>query len=125
MPIPRLTSIPDFSSRAMRLAIMACGSMPSSRVRYEEIDDGSGCHNVVRRNDPYRNNVVGAGNDSVGSHRDDRVEIAGGQRVTQIADIIGQESLHQREVGPQRGLKQIGLSSDFNLLLAVLDLCAE
>ena len=92
-----------------------------SRIGDEVIDDGCRRHHMVGRDHADRNDVVGAGDDGVGGHRDDRIEIAGCQRIAQIAEIVGQESLHEREVGAERGFKQIALSIDFDALLAVLD----
>ena len=57
---------------------------------------------MVGRDHADRDDIVRAGDDGVGGHRDHRVEVAGGQRVAQIAEIVGKECLHQREVGAQR-----------------------
>ena len=65
----------------MRRAMMVCGSMPASRVGDEIVDDGRRRHDVVGRDHADRNDVVGAGDDGVGRHRDHRIEVAGGQRV--------------------------------------------
>ena len=40
-------------------------------------------------------------------HRDHRIEVASGQRVAQIAQVVGKERLHQSEIGAQRHLQQI------------------
>ena len=44
-----------------------------------------------------------------------------GQRVGEVAEVIGQEGIDQREVGPQRGLHQVVLAGHRDLLLAFLD----
>ena len=49
-----------------------------------------------------RHDVLGSGNDRVGSHRDHWVEIASGQGVAQVAQIVSKERLDEREIGAQR-----------------------
>ena len=69
--------------------------------------------------------MVRAGDDGLGRHRDHRIEIARGQRVAQIAEIIGEECLHQREVGAERDFEQIALAVHLDALLAGLDRRAD
>ena len=74
---------------------------------------------MIGRDHADRNNVVGAGDHDVSCHGHDRIEVAGRQRVAQIADIVRKESLHQSEVGAERGF-QVALSATdgFSKLLA-------
>ena len=39
----------------------------------------------------------------------------------QVADVVGDKRLHQREVGTERGLEEIGFALDLDALLAFLD----
>ena len=77
-----------------------------SPVRDEVIDQGAGRHDMVGRDDADRNDVFGGDDDGVGRHRHHRIEIARRQGVGEVAGIIGQECVHQREIGAQRGLQQ-------------------
>ena len=63
--------------------------------------------------------------DGVGGHRHDRIEIARGQRIGEVAEIVGEEGMHQREIGAQRGLEQVRLAVDLDPLLAFLDQRAD
>ena len=58
-------------------------------------------------------------------HRDHRIEVSSGQRVAQIAEIVGKECLHQREVGAECDFEQIALAVHFDALLAALDRRAD
>ena len=80
---------------------------------------------MVGRSDTDRDDVVDAGDHGVGRHGDYRVEIARGERVTEIAEIIRDESVHQRIIGAQRDFEQIGLSVHLDALFAVLDRRAD
>ena len=61
MPIPRLTSMPAFSSWAIRRAMMVCGFMSPSLIANEVIDHRGRRDDVVRGDDADRYDVVGAG----------------------------------------------------------------
>ena len=63
---------------------------------------------------------VGFHDHRVGRHGDHRVEVARRQRVVEIADVVGEKRLHQREIGAQRGLEQVGLALDLDALLPFL-----
>src|SRR6516164_223619 len=63
MPMPRLISIPGLSSRAMRRAMMVCGSMAYSRIGYEVVDNRRWRHDVVGGDYTDWHNVIGAGDD--------------------------------------------------------------
>ena len=99
--------MPARSSRAMRLAMMVCASMVIS-VCDEIVDERRRRHHVIGRDHAHRHDVLGVDDDGVGRHRDHRIEVARGERVGQVADVVGEERLHQREVGAQRRLQQVG-----------------
>ena len=48
--------------------------------------------------------VLGFNDHRVGRHGDYRIEIARGERVAEIADVVGEKRVYQREIGAQRGL---------------------
>src|SRR5215510_2766990 len=70
---------------------------------------------------PHRHDVIRGCNHRVTGHRDHGVEIAGGERVGKIANVIGEKCMDEREVGLQCGLDQIALSVDIDLPLPLLD----
>src|SRR3974390_1198756 len=119
--MPRLTSMPDESSRAIRLAIATCGSIVASGVHDEIVDDRRGRHDMVRRNQSNRYDVVGTGNDDIGSHSDYGIEVPRGQRIAEITQIVGEKRLHQGEIGAQRRLEDLILSMPLDPALAFLD----
>jgi Protein of unknown function (DUF1214) len=47
---------------------------------------------MVRRDDAYGNDIAGAGDDGVGGHGHDRVEVARGERVAQIAEVVREKT---------------------------------
>jgi hypothetical protein len=65
--------------------------------------------------------MIRGGNDRAAGHRNHRIEIAGGQGIGEIAHVIGEECMDEREVRLQCGLEQIALSVDINLALPLLD----
>ena len=69
----------------------------------------------------HRNDVLGCHDRSVRRHRDNRVEIAGGQRIGEITQVIREKRADQREICAQRRLDKVGLSIHFDPLLAFLD----
>src|SRR5215469_13722658 len=119
--MPRLMSMPGESSWAIRLAIATCGSMVASGVRDEIVDDRRGRYDVVRRNQSNGDDIVGASDDGICCHCDHWIEVPRGQRITKIAQIIGEKCLHQREICAQRRLEDVGLSIHLDLPLALLD----
>jgi len=58
---------------------------------------------MIGRNQSDRNDVIGAGDGSAGSHRDHWVEVSGSQCVAQVSQIIRKERLHQCEVCTESG----------------------
>ena len=57
----------------------------------------------------------------IGRHRHHGIEIARRQGVGEIAEVIRQKCVHQREIGAQRSLEQVRLAVNLDLLLAFLD----
>src|SRR6516225_291764 len=119
MPIPRLTSMPSRNSSAIRRAISVWASMLA--LRDQIVDERCRRHHVIRRNHAHRDDMLGVHDHGVGGHRDDRIEIARGERVGEIAEVIRKKCLEEREVGPQWGLQQIVLPVHLDLALAFLD----
>ena len=76
---------------------------------------------MIGRDHADGNDVVSAGDDGSGGHCDHRIEVAGGEGVAEVAQIVGEERLQQGKVGAQAGLQEIGLAVDLDALLAVLD----
>ena len=54
----------------------------------------------------------------VGRHRHDGIEVARGQRVGEVAEVICQKCVNQGELRPQRGFEQKRLSVYLDLALA-------
>src|SRR5882762_8340185 len=77
MPIPRLTSMPERSSSAMRLAIMVWASMAGigdeSGIGDEVVDEYRRSHDIVGRNHSNRHDVRRGGDDGGAGHRDDGI----------------------------------------------------
>src|SRR5262245_48969363 len=84
MPMPRLTSIPEWSSLAMRLAMMVCASM-ALLIGDEVIDNWRRRHNVIRGDDPHRNDVLCRHDNGVRRHGEHRIEIASSKGIGQVA----------------------------------------
>src|SRR5262245_26963167 len=80
---------------------------------------------MVGRYNANRDDVVGADDNGFSGHRHHRIEVTSGKRIAEVAKIIGEKSLYQREVGAERRFQQVGLSIDLDALLAVLDRRAE
>ncbi len=76
---------------------------------------------VIRTDDAGRDDVVGLDDHGIGGHRDHRVEIARGQRVREVAEVVGEERVDEREVRAQCGLDEVILAAHVDLLLALLD----
>src|SRR5215471_10728965 len=74
MPMPRFTSMPSRSSRAMRLAITVCGSMVSF-LRDNVIHQGSRGDDMVRRDHTDGYDMFRGGDDGCCRCGDHRVEI--------------------------------------------------
>src|SRR6516225_10955207 len=69
----------------------------------------------------HRHDIIRGCNDRTTGHRNHGIEIASGKRVGEIADVIGEKCMDEREVGLQCGLEQIALPVDINLALPLLD----
>src|ERR1700756_3534825 len=120
MPIPRLTRSPLLSSLATRRAMMVCASMESP-VRNEVVHEGCRRHDMVGRDDANGHDMLRCYDHGVGGHCHDRIEVARGQCVAEIAEVIGEEGVNQRELRTQCGLEQERLAVDVDLALAFGD----
>src|SRR4029077_10126456 len=58
--------------------------------------------------------------DRLRGHGDHRIEIARRQRVREVAEIVGQKRLHQREIRGKRRVQQVLATVDLELALALL-----
>ena len=74
---------------------------------------------------PTGNDVLGGRDHRVARHRYDRVVVARCQRVGEVAEVVGEKRVHQREVGAQRDLDEIGPAVHLDRLLAFLDFGAN
>src|SRR5262245_49494445 len=101
MPMPRLTSIPERSSCAMRLAITVWASM-ASPIGDEIVDDRGWGNDMIGRDHTHRHDMIGGDDDGLGRHRDHRVEVTCRQGVRQIAGIIGKKGMYQGKISAQR-----------------------
>src|SRR6516164_10743069 len=102
MPIPRLTSMPERNSVATRLAMIVWLSMVSA-LGYEIVDEWGRRDDVIGSDQSHGNDILGRDNHSVGRHRHHGIEVARGERVGEVAEIVGKEGVDQREVRVQRG----------------------
>src|SRR5258707_15451166 len=119
MPIPRLTRSPLLSSLATRRAMMVCGSMKSP-VRNEVVDEGCRRHDMVGRDDADGHDILRRYDHDIGGHRHDRIEVAGGQCIAEVAEGVGQKGVNQRKLCPQCRLEQERLAADFDRALSFL-----
>ena len=91
--------------------------MSESALCDEVIDDRRRRHHVVGSDHADRHDVVRVDDDGLGGHRDHRVEVARGQRVGEVAEIIGEERVDQ---SPRRAagecLKRVPLDRRIRLL---------
>src|SRR5262249_33862127 len=94
------------------------GALP---IGDEIIDDSRRRDHMIGCNHAHRHDMIQGCNDRTPGHRNHRIEIAGGKRVGEITDVIGEKCMDEREVGLQCGLEQIALSVDINLALPLLD----
>src|SRR4051812_3627772 len=117
IPMPRLTSMPGLSSRAILRAMMSCGAMRASRIGDEVIDQRRRRPDVIRGDQPDRNDIFGARDHGAGRERDNRIEVARRERIAQVAEIVREERLYEGEVGTQRELEQIALAVQVDPLL--------
>src|SRR4051794_16584486 len=125
MPMPRFTSIPALNSRAIRLAMTVCGVMSSSRVANQEVDQGSGGDDLIGRNHANGYDVIGARHDRCTGHRHDGIEVARGQPIGEVAEVVGEERVNQREVSTKRDFNKKNPAIYVDLLLALFNLGAD
>src|SRR3954451_11148140 len=121
MPMPRFTSMPALSSWAILRAMITCGVMACSRVSDQVVDDGGRCDDMVRRDDSDRDDVVGCRDYGVRRHRHHWIEIPRGQRVSEIAEVVSEKRMHQREVCANREFYQVSATICLDSLLVSLN----
>src|SRR3954447_25021472 len=61
----------------------------------------------------------------ISRHGHQRIEVPSCECVGEIAEVVAEERVHEREVGPQRGLKQIRPAVDLDRAFVVLNHRAE
>src|SRR5512140_2101300 len=105
MPMPRLTRLPLFNSWATRRAMMICGSMISS-VRNEVVDERCRRDDVIGCGDADRHDMLRRHDHGIRRHGHDRIEIACGERVGEVAEVIGEEGVDQRKLRANGGFEQ-------------------
>src|SRR5688572_9825927 len=119
-PMPRLTRSPTLSSRATRLAIRVFSSM-APLLRDQIIDKHRRCHDGIRRDHPDGHDVLGLGQDDTGGHGHQRIEVPCGQRIGQIADVVGLLGVEESEVGLDRFLEKERAPINLKGLLTLFD----
>src|SRR3981081_1719740 len=87
----------------------------------EIIDERCWGHDMVGRYDTDWNDMLGCDNDRIGCHGHDRIEVAGRQRIGEIAEVVGQKRVDQRKIRAKSRLEQEALAVDLDLALAFLD----
>ena len=87
----------------------------------EIIDERCWRYDMVGRDDADRNDVLGCDNDRIGRHRHHGIEVASGQRIGEIAKVVGQKCVDQRKIRAKRRLEQEVLAVNLDLALAFLD----
>ena len=81
----------------MRFAITLCPSI-GSPMGDQIINGRRRCHHVIGRDDAYWYNMLGGDNDRVRCHGHHGIEVASGQSVGQVAEIVGQKRMDQCKV---------------------------
>ena len=80
---------------------------------------------MVGCDDAHGHDVFCRYDHGVRRHGHDRVEIACGQHVGEVAEVIGQKGVNQGKLRPQRGFEQKLLSVDLDLALAFSNQSAD
>src|SRR3974390_2849335 len=107
--MPRLTSMPERNSAATRRAMIVWLSMVSA-LGYEIVDKRGWRDDVVWGDQSHGNDIFSRDDHCIGGHCHDGIEVPCGQRIGQVAEIVGQKGMDQREVRVQCGLDQIGFA---------------
>src|SRR4026209_1021699 len=108
--MPRLTSIPEESSLAMRRAMMVWGSMRSSHIGNEVVDQWRRSHHMIGRHHTDWHDIISANDNGATRHRDHWIELARGQRIAQVSEIVGEERLNKREISMKCGFNEVASS---------------
>src|SRR5882757_4572816 len=123
MPQPRFTNAPSGSSSAARCAIcsrvkrglvrwttfrilsagiasfgMPLPSIAESFRLYETMNEDRGCHDMFRRDSPYRDDFLDFGDSGGRGHGHEGIEVSRGQPIRQIAQLIGLLPFNERVV---------------------------
>jgi hypothetical protein len=75
-----------------------------SSVGYEIVDKWRGSDDLIRWDQADRNDVFSSDNHVVSGHRHHWIEVARGEHVSQVTQVIGNECMNQREVRAQSRL---------------------
>ena len=81
----------------MRFAMMLCPSI-GSPMGDQIVNGWRRCHHVIGRDDPDWNNMLGGDDDRVRCRGHHGVEVASGQSVGKVAEIVGQKRMDQCKV---------------------------
>jgi hypothetical protein len=80
---------------------------------------------VIRRYDPDWDDMVRRGDHRISGHGHYGVVVACGQRIGEVAYVVGNKCVHEREIRPKRRFQQVLLALQFDLALALFDQCAD
>ena len=76
---------------------------------------------MVGRDHADGHDMLGVDDDGRGGHRDYRIEVARGQHIGEVAEVVGEKRLDQREVRSEWKLEQVLATADVDLALPLLD----
>src|SRR5579864_283351 len=94
-------------------------------VGNEVVVDGGRRYDVIGSNDADRHDVISVCYDRRASHGNHRIEVAGGQGIREIPDVVREEGVHQSEVRAKRGFNEVWFAVNFYALLVLFDNGAE
>jgi hypothetical protein len=97
----------------------------ASRSSNQVIDERRRGHNVIWGKNSDWHDLLSFGNYYVCGHSHQRIEVARGHCVGQIADMISAARIDQGKLGAQGPLEQKNPSIDFQCALALLDQRAD
>ena len=76
-------------------------------VGNEVVNDWGRRYDVIRSDDADRHDVISVCYDRRDSHSNHRIEVAGRQGIREVPDVVGEERMHQSEVGAKRGFNEV------------------
>src|SRR6266508_3778324 len=108
-PMPRFTAMPSRSSWATRMAISSLVNPADvmSRSLHHSLHEDTRCHDVLRLQLARLDYRLGLGDGDARRRGHNRVEVAPGLSIDQVAQPVGLVRLDQREVGRQRLLEDV------------------